>query len=267
MAPPGIGYPLKRAAVERAEAQHSAQTGAALLGMVSHELRTPLQKMLNHVELLSVRDLPPGVAQAAARLVQDIELITGRLDNIAKYTRLTSGAIELKREPFSVGALLTSIAAEHSASAESQGQTIDVQMLHHGDLQALGDAVRLRQIVDNYVTNAIKYAGPVRITILGRVLKHRFADGAPIDGLEVTVEDEGPGLSHADSRAVWEPFVRGKGADPSRKGSGLGLAVVKLLADAAGWEVGVRSESGQGSTFFVLLPLGQAVQPAETKPS
>ena len=239
----------------RAQAQRSSQARTALLGMVSHELRTPLQTMLANVELLAVRSPQDGIVDIIERLMRCIELISGQLDNIAHYTRLANGSMEIRRERFIVLDLLRRIVEEHASAAKANHQVITVDAPHGAAVTIHGDPIRLHQVINNYLTNAIKYAGPGRISIVIRLLSHQFGDLRVADAVEVIVEDEGPGISAAQSASLWEPFVRGKPVSGSRKGSGLGLAVVKLLATSVGWDVGVRSEPGHGATFYVVLPL------------
>jgi signal transduction histidine kinase len=247
---------FKKEAEARAEAQRSAQARAALLGMVSHELRTPLQTMLANVELLSVQSHKSlATDRIADLLLRSIEFISGQLDNIAQYTRLASGPVDARCEEFSMFELLRRIVDEHAEAAKVHEQRINLDLGNEVDFMIHGDPIRLQQVVNNYLSNAIKYARPGRITVAACVHSHRFGTLQVADAVEVTVEDEGPGIPPSDQAAMWEPFVRGKSALNRRKGSGLGLAVVKLLASSVGWEVGVRTAPGHGSTFYVILPL------------
>lgn len=246
---------FKHEAEARAEAQRSAQARTALLGMVSHELRTPLQTMLANVELLSTQAQAPGMAAIIERLQNSIDLISGQLDNIAHYTRLASGTMEIRRERFNVVELLRRIVDEHAAAATVNQQTISLQAHNEPDITIHGDPIRLHQVVNNYLTNAIKYAGPGHICVAVRLRTHRFGDLHIADAVEILVEDKGPGIPAAERQSMWEPFVRGRSAANPRKGSGLGLAVVNLLATSVGWEVGVRTEVGHGATFNVIVPL------------
>lgn len=238
----------------RAEAQRSAQARMALLGMVSHELRTPLQTMLANVELLSLKPQNPATAKLVQGLEQCIVLIKGRLDNIAQYTRLASGNVELRREAFRLVPLLERVVAEHAEAAHANRQTLRLDALQTAELQVHGDDIRLHQVLNNYVSNAVKYSGPGPIDIRARVISHPFGKMSLAEAVEVSVTDRGPGIPEAERQAVWEPFVRGAARPNRPKGSGLGLAVVKLLATTAAWDVGMRSDA-EGTTFFVVLPL------------
>lgn len=238
----------------RAEAQRSAQARTALLGMVSHELRTPLQTMLANVELLALKPPSPATAQLVQGLEQCIVQIKGRLDNIAQYARLASGHVELRREPFRLVPLLERIVAEHAEAAQANDQTLRLDAPQTADVQVHGDDIRLHQVLNNYLSNAVKYSGPGAIDIRARVISHEFGKMSLAEAVEISVTDHGPGIPEAEREAVWEPFVRGAARPNRPKGSGLGLAVVKLLATTADWDVGMRSDT-EGTTFFVVLPL------------
>lgn len=247
---------FRERAAARAETQRSAQARTALLGMVSHELRTPLQTMLANVELLGLQN-PRSLAtdRIIEVLEYSIEMMSVQLDNIALYTRLASGVVEVRREEFSMLELLRRVVDEHTPAAKVNDQAISIQVDDGPDITVHGDAIRLHQVLNNYLTNSIKYSGPGRITVVARLLGHHFGEMPVVDAVEVIVEDEGPGIAASDVSLIWEPYVRGRSVNNPRKGTGLGLAVVKLLASSVGWEVGVRTEVGCGSTFYVILPL------------
>ena len=245
----------------RAEAQRSAQARTALLGMVSHELRTPLQTMLANVELLALKPQSQATTQLVQCLEQCIVQIKGRLDNIAQYTRLASGHVELRRDPFRLIPLLERVVAEHADAAKASDQVLNLEVPASADVQVHGDGIRLHQVLNNFVSNAIKYSGAGAIEIRAKLISHTFGKMSLADAIEISVSDRGPGIPEAERQAIWEPFVRGAARPNRPKGSGLGLAVVKLLATTAGWEVGLRRDD-DGTTFFVALPLsGPAVSP------
>ena len=239
----------------RAKAERLAADRIALLGMVSHELRTPLQTMLGTVELLAMQHEQGQQAPIVVRLLNCVELIAGQLDNISQYAKLSTGRSELRSEAFDVVDVLRRITDENSAAARANQQTLSLHVGDRPTLTLVSDPIRFHQVISNYVTNAIKYAGPVAIDIRLSVRSHQFGSLLVADALEVVVQDAGPGIKTDDMAHIWEPFIRGAGASRGRKGSGLGLAVVKLLADSAGWEVGARSNPGAGASFYLVLPL------------
>ena len=254
----------------RAGSQRSAQARTTLLGMVSHELRTPLQTLVANLDLLSQPLAPDEFAPVVARMNRAVDLISGRLDNIARYASVESGARPVAQDRFRIAEVLRCVAGEHVLQASQNAQTILVEVAEGADIAVRGDAARLRQILDNYLANAIKYAGHGTIRI-GAALKGGEGGGpypAAAPMVEAFVEDHGPGVPESERLAVWEPYYRGRRGCSQAEGSGLGLAVVKLLASAAGWEVGVRSGVDGTTVFHVRFPrepgTGQDPSPARS---
>lgn len=249
---------FRKEAEARAEAQRSAQARVALLGMVSHELRTPLQTMLADMEVLADSSAQGAGQRAVDSLERNIRLISSQLDDIAQYTRVVSGTYEARRERFALIPMLQRIVEEHRVSTEA-GQHLVLETALPMDLAVEGDPIRLHQIINNFLSNAIKYGGSDVISVSAQLESVRDADSLrTTDVVVVQVSDRGPGIADSDFAAIWEPFVRGRRGQGRSKGSGLGLAVVRLLADSVGWKVGVVNNPGGqagGATFFVRVPL------------
>ncbi|MDM0116778.1 HAMP domain-containing sensor histidine kinase [Variovorax sp. J22R133] len=249
---------FRKEAEARAEAQRSAQARAALLGMVSHELRTPLQTMLADVEVLADTSTAEVGQRAVGSLERNINLISGQLDDIAQYTRLVSGTYGARRERFALVPMLQRIVDEHRASIQP-GQQLVLDSPLPPDLQVEGDPIRLHQIINNFLSNAIKYGDGAAIAVSAELEQDRAVDTPQDTAMAVVrVRDHGPGIADSDYAAIWEPFVRGRRGQGRSKGSGLGLAVVRLLADSIDWKVGVINNSQEqagGATFFVRFPL------------
>jgi signal transduction histidine kinase len=228
---------------------HVVQAVAAAMGMVSHELRTPLQTLLANLEMLSFMPLPPDLAPVIERMQRSADLMAARLENVAQYVQLARGVADTQRPQVDVAPVLQQILDETSAGA-TQRIVLKAEGLRGRPIQI--DPTRLHQIVSNYLSNALKYAGDGTITVAGE-----FSPGEGNQGrtLEITVSDEGPGIDPARRAEIWEPFVRAQQGQGLQEGSGLGLTIVRMLAMAAGWEVGVRSaQGGHGITFYVQLP-------------
>ncbi|WP_213957504.1 HAMP domain-containing sensor histidine kinase [Variovorax sp. dw_954] len=243
---------LRLEAESRAEAQRSALARVALLGMVSHELRTPLQTMMGDVEMLTLTATEEDARAAVASLERSFALLSGRLDNIAQYTRLASNAVHVCGETFALIPTLQRIVEEHRSSA---GPGRDIRLVTPLTIQdkVTADQVRLHQILSNFLSNAIKYGGPGPITISAKFMETSGDAARPMCDIEVA--DDGADIPSSELGAIWEPFVRGRRAATPRSGSGLGLAVVRLLAESANWDVGVSSRAPLGKAFFVRFPI------------
>jgi signal transduction histidine kinase len=233
-----------------ADTPDTAHSGLMLLGMISHELRTPLQTMLANVELLRLYAIPAEATSALDRLESSAELVLSRLDNVTGLI-LSSNSRLPEPQRFNLPRLLQAVADELAADAALHGQEVEIRLDASCERDISGDPVRLHQVLNNYVSNAVRYAGPGRISLVGAAVVDPALGS---DVIELSVVDHGPGLSHGDVQDFWQPFVRGKQHSGSVAGMGLGLAVVRMLATAAGWVVDVRPSSPAGSTFFVRFP-------------
>jgi two-component system OmpR family sensor kinase len=227
----------------------------------SHELRTPLTSIRGFAELYrqgAVRETAEldrvmrRVEDEASRmglLVEDL-LLLARLDQ----------ARPLREEPVDLLDVVTD--AAHDARVLAPDRQVDLDVRGDEAPVVLGDDARLRQVVTNLVSNALTHTpagSPVAVTLE----TVSSTDGDQPARVRIGVHDQGPGLSAEERDRVFERFYR---ADPSRTraagGSGLGLSIVAALVAAHGGQVTVESEPGQGSTFFVDLPLLGSQAPA-----
>lgn len=239
----------------RADTEQDIRTSNALLGMVSHELRTPLQAIMTNADLLLETCSRDEVRAIVERMNRSLDVMASKLDTFSHYARLASGVEPVRRERFSLAELMRRIVDDYVQQGGPSGQAIAIEMDEGPDPAVEGDPVRLRQILDNYLTNAIKYSGGGVIRIRCSMPDLEAAGSAACRPmLEVAVEDRGPGVTNAERRAIWEPYYRGARGSIQVAGSGLGLAVVRLLASSAGWETGVRDAAGGGLAFYVRFP-------------
>jgi signal transduction histidine kinase len=212
---------------------------------ISHELRTPLTSISGYVELAREQADPETsgylevVERNAARLL-------ALVNDLLFVARLQSGRFELDVEHVDVGRLV----AESVASAKPQALDANVELrlrLSGGDTAVRGDRRRLGQVIDNLVSNAIKFspdAGTVDLTVEQR---NGF--------ILIEVEDRGIGISEAERERLFERFFRTQGAlDRQIPGTGLGLYITKSIVEAHGGTVAARSVAGEGSSFVVELP-------------
>ncbi|WP_442303869.1 sensor histidine kinase [Streptomyces sp. 2RAF24] len=217
----------------------------AMVGDVAHELRTPLSNIRGWLE--AAQD---GVAEPDARFLASLHeeamLLTHVVGDLQDLAAADAGELRLHPEPLEVGELLAQVAGAHRAAAEAAGVRITADP--PGGAWLTGDPVRLRQVVGNLVSNAVRHTpagGAVTLT-------YGPADGG---GTLVEVADTGSGIAPEDLPRVFDRFWR---ADRSRSrrtgGSGLGLAIVRKLVEAHGGTVAARSAPGRGTVFTVRLP-------------
>ncbi|HTI26490.1 MAG TPA: HAMP domain-containing sensor histidine kinase [Kutzneria sp.] len=214
-----------------------------LISDIAHELRTPLSNIRGWLEATQDGVSEPDEALIAS-LLEEAMLLHHIIDDLQDLAQADAGTLRLHREPVSLAELTTQVCAAHRARADAAGVEL-VGEADDGDISA--DPVRLRQIVDNLVTNAIRHTGPNGVV---RVVS-RLATNSTV----IAVSDTGSGIAAEDLPHVFDRFWR---AEKSRSrqtgGSGLGLAIVRKLVEAHGGTVTAESVLGEGSRFTVRLP-------------
>jgi signal transduction histidine kinase len=237
-------------AVEHARLLREATLAAAareeFLHVASHELRGPLGTLRLTVQLLT-RDVGGSEPEAVVARLRILDRQAARLvrlsDALLDVSRITSGRIELAREPGDLAALVRDVASVYRDEAEDLGSPLEVAA--DGPVRCSFDAARMEQVISNLVSNAIKYGRGHPVRIAARL------DG---DHARVDVEDRGIGIAPTDLERIFGRFERAV-SGRQYAGLGLGLWIVRRLVDAHGGTVRVRSALGQGSTFTVELPV------------
>ena len=219
---------------------------------VSHELRTPLSMIKGSTETLL--DGAKEDPIAADRFLRMIERHSSRLETLVEdlltISELESGRVQLNLQPVALRAAVTRLFEDYESKAAAKQIRLVNEM---ADLSVPADANRLQQVLGNLLDNAIKY-GRVDGTVVlsGRALGK--------DGVEISVQDDGPGLPPEALGRVFERFYRvDKARSREQGGTGLGLSIVKHIIQAHGGEVRVTSTLGQGATFCFTLPWNNQV--------
>jgi signal transduction histidine kinase len=235
------------------ELEQTSEAKTRFVANMSHELRNPLNAVLGFTELM--RDGRGG--PLAARQREHLEIIHGSarhlltlINDTLDLKRIEAGHVRLEPEPVEPVAIAAACTTSLATLAAERGIDVELDLRPAGTL--LLDPVRLRQVVLNYLSNAIKFSPTGgRVTM---VLRHQARR------LLLEVSDSGPGVDAADQDRVFDEFFQLPGRD--RSGSGLGLSVTKLIVEAQGGEVGVRSIVGLGSTFYASIPAVLVAPPA-----
>jgi PAS domain S-box-containing protein len=214
---------------------------------VSHDLRSPLTFMRGYATMLPMMgDLTDKQEDYVEKILSGIEQMSALVNNLLDLGRLDAG-IDLVLSRFRMEEILISVAEEYRQPALARGIELVVEP-EAGMPSVRGDMSLIRQAVANLVNNAVKYAPNS-----GRVALAAFRNEQDV---VVRVKDNGPGISQKDQMRLYEKFyqVKQRGT-ASVKGSGLGLALVKSIAERHGGRSWCESEPGQGSTFYISLPL------------
>ncbi|WP_250002883.1 HAMP domain-containing sensor histidine kinase [Actinoplanes sp. M2I2] len=232
---------LARALNDSAERRDRAETQRrAMVSDVAHELRTPLTNIRSWLEAAQ-DDLAPTDAQLLSLLHEEAMLLQHVIDDLSDLAAADAGTLRVHPAPTPVADVLTQVADGHRAAADTAGVRLRTGI--EGDPVVTADPVRLRQLVGNLVSNAIRHTPP------GGTVTVEAHDTT------VTVRDTGIGIAPENLPKVFDRFWR---ADESRSratgGSGLGLPIARKLAEAHGGTLTVESTPGEGATFTLRLP-------------
>ena len=253
---------LKRDAIALAEARDAAETAthakSAFLANMSHEIRTPLNGVLGLAQALARTDLTPEQAEMLELIQSSGQTLQTLLSDILDMARVESGRVEIAAEPFLLSRAVKEAAQLYAASAADKGLQFFCDIEPDADTWVLGDAVRVKQILTNLVSNAVKFTGQGFVSLTAATALS--PNGKPF--LRFTVEDTGVGF---DAEARDRLFNRFEQADATitRRygGTGLGLAICRQLAQMMDGALDCESELGGGSAFILTLPLIHAEEP------
>jgi two-component system OmpR family sensor kinase/two-component system sensor histidine kinase BaeS len=240
------------------ELERAARQRRNLTADVAHELRTPVHIIQGKLEGVLDGVYEPTVEHIVATL-EETRLLARLVDDLRILSLAEAGQLPLVREPIDLVELLTDVQTSFSGQAEAAG--VDVRVKVNSDLSTtriMADVGRLDQVLGNLMANALRHTPP------GGSISLK-AERIPA-GARITVRDTGEGIPPEDLPYAFDRFWRG---DRSRSsaggaGSGLGLAIARQLVQAHGGQIGVESELGQGTMFFIDLPAGEPEPSSET---
>lgn len=227
-----------------------------LMAVLAHDLRTPLVAMLGELDLFREGGGKPEQERILHRLKTDGHAMLTLIDDVLELARLGTGEARFRPEPFAPIDLLTKVADLVRPSAARHGTGVLVQ---DDELpMMIGDVASLRRVLLNFATNAVKATrgGSIRLSVrLGAAGKHGHL-------VTFAVADTGCGIAPEDIPRLFRDFGMLERDDPTAEGTGLGLAICRRLATAMGGEVGVESTPGEGSRFWLRVPLPKAEKAA-----
>ena len=244
---------LRRARDEAHEANHAK---SAFLATMSHEIRTPLNGVLGTAGALAQTELTASQREMVGVMLDSGDLLTTILSDILDLAKIEAGRLELERAAFRPDDVLKRGVNLFQSSAAAKGLEMRTIFGEGLDVRAMGDAVRLRQVVQNLLSNAIKFTATGGVDLVAR-LEGEAADGGR--RLMVEVLDTGCGVPE---KVAVQLFTRFTQADSSTTrqfgGTGLGLALCRELVGAMGGDIGLRPRPGGGSCFWFTIPLEAA---------
>jgi PAS domain S-box-containing protein len=240
-------------AKDDAEAANKAKS--AFLATMSHEIRTPLNGVLGMAQAMEAGPLEDIQRERLSVIRESGETLLAILNDVLDLSKIEAGKLELEESEFDIAEVARGAHAAFTAIAQKKGLSFDMMVEDAAKGRYRGDSTRVRQIVYNLVSNALRFTedGQVRVMV-GR------ADGAVV----IRVSDTGIGIAQDRLSALFEKFEQADASMTRRYGgTGLGLAICRELAGLMNGEIGAESLPGQGSTFTVRLPLeriGEALE-------
>lgn len=237
---------------ENARLREAISSRDAFLAIAAHELRNPMTPIFGRVSLLRhMVGKPDCSADKIEKSLGHIEWLISRYiqraTTLLDIARVTTGHLKFDPVLVKVCPLIREIAESVRPLAEHAGSTLDLQLQPEG-LTILGDRLSLEQIIDNLISNAVKYGGGTPILITATA---DFKNDTAV----ICVRDNGPGIAPADQSRIFERFERAVRPGEQVTGFGVGLWIVRQLTEAMGGAITVYSEPGMGSAFTITMPL------------
>lgn len=246
-------HDLRGAMAELVKARDDANAANVLkshfLANMSHEIRTPLNGVLAMAEIMAMDELCPTQRERLAVIRESGGLLLGVLNDVLDLSKIEAGRLEIQNHPFDIAQLAQAIRETYGPQARDKGLAFEVAIAPEAQGLWRGDADRLRQILGNLISNALKF------TLEGAVAI-RFASAEDGSGLRIDVADTGIGIPAQILPRLFDKFVQADSSTTRRfGGSGLGLAICRELAVLMDGTIKVQSREGRGSTFTVLVAL------------
>ncbi len=238
------------------QADNANRAKSLFLASMSHELRTPLNAILGYAQLLRKNDaLPPRELARVGVINESGEHLLQMINEVLDFSKIEAGKLEVRSAPLHLRQLLEDIATGMAPRAEARGLRFTLEIDPALPPTVLGDAQKLRQVLDNLLSNAVKFTSAGSVTL-------RAAMDSP--KVRFSVSDTGVGLTASDRARLFQPFQQAVEGRPAEPGTGLGLAISQRLVALMEGVLAVETAPGAGSTFSfsVLLPPQEAPTPA-----
>ena len=237
----------------RNEAEQANLAKSEFLSRMSHELRTPMNSILGFAQLMQMQELGNAQKKGVSHILTSGKHLLHLINEILDISRIEAGRIVLSMEPVQLYALIMETIDVVHPEAAKRNLNMDLEPSPANQFFVKADPQRLKQVLLNLVNNAIKYNREEGWVIIKTEQGPTHSDGTV--SVRISITDTGIGISVEDIPKLSQPFERIGAAKSEIEGTGLGLTVVKKLMEAMGGTFGVDSTLGEGSTFWIELPM------------
>lgn len=235
------------------EAHRSSKAKGIFLANMSHEIRTPVNVILGMNELITRTSDRGEMLEYTTKIQSAGDLLLSIINNILDVTQIESGKLMTVEKPYRTDSLISELASTGSELCGKKGLDFTAEISPEMMSMLEGDKNHLRQIVTNFISNAVKYTASGSVKLSAGTVPSGEDGGKAL--LRITVSDTGIGIPSSELEHIFEVFGRGRNAvEFAVEGTGLGLAISKDLADSMGGRLIAESEEGKGSTFGIEIP-------------
>lgn len=237
------------------QAQHANKAKSTFLSNMSHDIRTPMNAIIGYTEIAQVHiDDEKKVGECLEKIMTSSKHLLDLLNDVLDMSRIESGRARLMEENYRISELIRDIWTIEEGSIQDKAINFTIDMSELKDDAVVCDKLRMRQMLLNFVNNAIKYT-PEGGSV-GVVVKQRKSILKDYSRYEVRVKDDGIGMSQEFQERLFSPFEREQSSTQSGiEGTGLGMSLAKSILDMIGGSVRVKSEKGKGTEFTIIFDL------------